>query len=192
MDNQVWIIYGLGNKDTVYKNTYHNLGWLFLDALAEKQTPKENWQPAYRKQFLTFKINPDDSDSQIKLVLVKRDGYMNESGNSLKPLLNYLKTDVDHLIVVHDDTDLPLLDYKFSWDKNTAGHKGVLSISQNLQTKAYWRLRLGSRPLNNNAKAMDFVLKKLSLANLAEFKKTVPIIYTELLKKITEIKKAGH
>jgi len=137
-------------------------GVAFLDVLAEKQAPQENWQLIYRKQFLALKVNQESSDTQIRLILLKRNGYMNESGNSLKSLLNYLKTDINHLIVIHDDTDLPLLDYKLSWDKNTAGHKGVLSINQNLQTKAYWRLRLGSRPPNNRAKAMDFVLKKLA------------------------------
>jgi len=192
MDNQTWVIYGLGNKSTSYKNTYHNLGWLFLDSLAKTLALKEDWQFAYKKQFLLLRLEPENVGVNFPLILVKRNGYMNESGNSLKSLLNYLKTDLDHLMVVHDDTDLPLLDYKFSWDKDTAGHKGVISINQNLKTKAYWRLRLGSRPMDNNSKAMDFVLKKLSTKNLLEFQRAVPIVYGELLKKITDIKKAGR
>jgi PTH1 family peptidyl-tRNA hydrolase len=192
MDNQVWLLYGLGNKDTKYSHTYHNLGWLFLDEILKTKKIKTTWQEVCHNQFCVTKLKDISSDKEISVVLAKRTGYMNESGEGLSVLLRYLKTDICHLIVIQDDTDLPLGSYKFSWDKNTAGHKGILSINQNLKTKAYWRLRLGSRPSLINIKAMDFVLKRISQEKLSELEKIFDLAYQELLKQIASMKKTDH
>jgi PTH1 family peptidyl-tRNA hydrolase len=185
MDNQVWLLYGLGNQDTKYSHTYHNLGWLFLDEVLKNKKIKTAWQGVCHNQFCITKLKDIGSEKEISVVLAKRNGYMNESGEGLPTLLRYLKSDINHLIVIQDDTDLPLGSYKFSWDKNTAGHKGILSVNQNLKTKAYWRLRLGSRPSLINAKAMDFVLKRISQEKLSELENVFDLAYLELLQKIT-------
>lgn len=192
MDNKVWLLYGLGNKDKTYNCTYHNLGWLFLDEIIKSHKIETNWQLVCHDQFSIIKLEEENPIDKISLVLAKRNGYMNESGNGLPTLLRYLKTDINHLMLIQDDTDLPFLNYKFSWDKNTAGHKGIISINQNLKTKAYWRLRLGSRSTQNNTKAMDFVLKKISQEKLLELKRIFPLIYTELLNKIENIQKTDY
>lgn len=184
MTQQIWLCYGLGNKDLKYQNTYHNLGWLFLDWLFKTNGLKSNnWQSVCRDKFLLTKFPIDSSSESSPLVLLaKRLGYMNESGENLPLLLRYLKIDTNSLVIIQDDSDLSLGSYKLSWGKNDAGHKGVISINNTLKTKAYWRLRLGSRSPENKAKVMTFALKKIRKDEKLLLEETFQKGFTEILK----------
>jgi PTH1 family peptidyl-tRNA hydrolase len=147
---------GLGNPGKDYEKTYHNAGFLALQYLArgaEKKWKKgaANWE--YLKTG--------------EKILVRPLTFMNNSGQAVKSALAYFKAPPEDLLVVHDDSDLPLGKFKLAFGRGSAGHKGVESIQKALQTKDLWRLRLGIRPATaKRAKAADFVLKKVSPAGL--------------------------
>ena len=184
MAQKIWLLYGLGNKDSKYQNTYHNLGWLFLDWLSKTNGLKtEAWQSVCKDRFLITKLPSESSQKDMPIVLLaKRVGYMNESGENLPMLLKYLKIDINSLVVIQDDSDLSFSNYKLSWNKNDAGHKGIISVNNILKTKAYWRLRLGSRSIENKAKAMAFALKKIRKEEFSLLDETFQKGFDEIMK----------
>lgn len=162
--NETPVIVGLGNPGEEYENTFHNVGKKFVDFLAGGEG---SWKKA--KNFHHLKGDG--------VVLVKPDVFMNESGKTVKNILAYFKSGPEQLVLVHDDSDLPLGEFKIQKGRGAAGHRGVASAMEHLGTKNFWRIRIGIRPENEmrRKKAGDFVLKKIGRsaeAKLAEtFKK---------------------
>jgi peptidyl-tRNA hydrolase, PTH1 family len=127
----MYTVIGLGNPGEKYTNTRHNAGFMALDALASKGTIEE--------QNVTF---------------VKPKTMMNNSGDAVK------KLSAKHLIVIHDDIDLPLGKIKISVGSGSAGHKGIESIIQQLKTNDFVRIRIGIQPKRGKPKQVErFVLK---------------------------------
>ncbi|MFZ4632041.1 MAG: aminoacyl-tRNA hydrolase [Patescibacteria group bacterium] len=139
------IIVGLGNPGEQYKNTRHNIGWLFIDNLLGDVKWTEN------KKFKAFVYENGDC------LYVKPQTFMNESGQAVQKTLNYYglipkkfgvlnKKDSDlndSLIVIQDDLDLDFGNFKIATDSSSAGHRGVQSIINYLKTKKFTRIRLG-------------------------------------------------
>lgn len=150
------LIIGLGNPDRRYAHTYHNAGILAADCLFGLRTP--------------------DSDCR----LLKSDAYMNQSGNFVKTEIKKLKIKPEELLVIHDDSDIELGKYKFSFCRGSAGHKGVESVIKTLKTKNFWRLRIGIRPKASKIKAEKFVLKKITKKDLAILNEAFQLIQTGL------------
>lgn len=160
--NKIKIIIGLGNPGQAYKNTYHNVGFLFVEYLTANYFP----QTTRLKLFKTENF------------------YMNESGNYVQKILKKSKTEPQETLVAHDDADLELGKFKIQFNRNSAGHKGVESIIQKLDTKEFWRLRIGIRKSNNKSKAEIFVLKKITSADKKELEKTFDLLINNLSPKI--------
>jgi len=161
------LIIGLGNPDKEYQNTYHNVGFLFIDYLA--------------------KAKIDTSG----VLAIKSEVYMNLSGNFVLTALKKHNAEPDELLLVHDDSDLEIGKYKLSFSRGAAGHHGVESVIKSLRTKNFWRLRIGIRPktdqrsqqtVRNNLrlKAEKFVLKKISKTNLEILETAFSKIISEL------------
>ena len=137
------LIIGLGNDDPAYTNTYHNVGHMMTGFLHEK--------------FPDLKVE-------------KNDGYMNEAGASIKKLLKKYSAKPPETLIIHDDSDIYLGDYKFSFERGSAGHKGVQNIFDTVKSNDFWRLLIGIRPKPKTEdaprkKAGEFVLKKISSAD---------------------------
>ena len=97
----MYMICGLGNPGRLYEKTRHNLGFCTVDLLAERLGIK------FGK--LRFKaLLGEGTIGGEKVILVKPQTYMNLSGEAIRPLVDYYKVPMDHLIVVYDDVDLPL------------------------------------------------------------------------------------
>lgn len=94
------MIAGLGNPGSEYARTKHNVGFMFLDALAEK-LGADNWKTKYDALVAEARIGTE------KVLLVKPLTYMNESGRAVGPLMSWYKLAPEDLIVVHDDMDIP-------------------------------------------------------------------------------------
>ena len=135
------LIIGLGNPNKRYANTYHNAGRLFIDYAAER--------------------------GDVSVKLVKSIGYMNESGVFVKKTLKKYNAKPEELMIVQDDSDIYLGNYKLSFGRGAAGHHGVENIQATLKTKNFWRLRIGIRPPNEKLrqKSEKFVLKKITAAD---------------------------
>lgn len=148
------LIIGLGNNNPKYENTYHNVGFLMADYLN-----------ASSLSAVTLGAKAD-----VKIPIEKSGGYMNEAGASVRALAKKYGMKPENLLIIHDDSDIYLGNYKLSFNRGSAGHKGVQNIIDQLKTKEFWRLRIGIRPKPKSAKtprakAEEFVLKTIAPAS---------------------------
>ncbi len=138
------LIIGLGNPDSKYQNTYHNVGHLFIDYLESQK-------------------------SDVKSQMLKSNVYMNESGKFVSKEMKKSGAKPEELLVVHDDSDIEIGNYKLSFNRGAAGHHGIESIMATIKKNNFWRLRIGIRPKQKEGaerlKAEKFVLKKISTAD---------------------------
>lgn len=154
--HNIHLILGLGNPGTEYQNTYHNVGILFLETFLKQTKEQKTFTTISRKKFMRVVVN--------KKIVIKPETFMNESGIATKNALQYEKIKIEEMIIVHDDNDIPLGSFKIDFDRGAAGHNGIHSIIKTLNTKKFWRLRIGIQkktPIGKK-KAGDFVLAKIS------------------------------
>lgn len=180
------IIVGLGNPGEQYKNTRHNIGWLFLDSLLGDVKWTEN------KKFRAF-IYEDGTN-----LYVKPQTFMNNSGQTVQKVLNYYglipksfgiikKKGIDlndSLIVIQDDLDLDFENFKIATDSSSAGHRGIQSIIDYLKTKKFTRIRLGIKNelLRTHIPAEKFVLQPFNHDEKERLKEIFAKINIENLK----------
>jgi len=141
-----WLVIGLGNPGPEYEKTRHNIGQLVLDQLSENQ-----------------KFSSHKSRMQIsEIKLAKSLGYMNESGGPAKSLADFYKIDIDKIIAIHDELDLPFNNLRIKLGGGDNGHNGLKSLTASFSTADYYRIRMGiGRPMGEQDPA-DFVLKAFS------------------------------
>lgn len=150
------LIAGLGNPGAKYSRTRHNVGFRVLDEFL-----KENNLLFFK---LSKKFDSLISEGKIagkKILLVKPQTFMNNSGKAIKALTKFYKITSPGLVVIHDDIDLPLGKIKIVKGRGSAGHKGVESIIKELRTKNFVRFRIGIQPSKGKPKDPEkFVLEK--------------------------------
>ncbi len=152
------LIIGLGNPGTKYQNTRHNLGFVVVDALVNKLSPDTAWTKGVSVNSLVCEISLNGE----KIRLVKPQTFMNNSGLSAKEEMDYFKMAPADIWVVHDDLDLNLDRIKFDFNASSAGHNGVQSIIDELDTKEFNRVRLGIGRPTDNIPVEDYVLQKFN------------------------------
>ena len=130
------IIIGLGNPSDKHKDDRHNVGWQVLDVFAEKNNFVFEDKSIFQAEVAENK----------KLLLVKPQTYMNDSGLSAKALFKQYK---ELPVVVYDDVDISLGEIKCSFARGAGGHNGVQSIIDHLGTKDFFRIRVGVRPVHD-------------------------------------------
>ena len=148
------VIVGLGNPGKKYDRNRHNVGFKAIDLIAKKN----NFGP-WRRKFQS-KISEGLIKSN-KILLVKPETYMNNSGFAIKELFLFFKLNSDDLVVIHDDLDLKVGKIKAKVGGGHAGHNGLRSIDQQISTE-YLRLRIGiDRPVYKSQVA-NYVLSNFS------------------------------
>lgn len=168
------LIIGLGNPGKSYSQTRHNVGFMALDELISNLSGADG-------QFSDFspqpKFNAEISQGNIggeKIILAKPQTFMNESGIAAKAIADYYKIPSEEIIVIHDDLDIKLGDWKLAKDRGAAGHRGVKSIIEKLGTKNFVRLRIGITPESSKPENVpDFVLKSFEDDERAEIKPVI-------------------
>ena len=144
------LIAGLGNPGLKYEKTKHNVGFWVIDALAKEfeiSLDKKNCKAISGMGFYGGK----------KILLAKPQTYMNLSGESIIQLLNYYDS-LDDLLIIHDELDLPVGRIRFKAGGGLAGHNGLRSIAQHLNSNDFDRLRIGiDRPARK--KVVNYVLE---------------------------------
>ena len=145
----MYIIAGLGNPGKKYENTRHNIGFITLDFLAERHDIKIN-------KIKHKALVGEGRISGQKVLLVKPQTYMNLSGESLREVMDYYKVDIEDMIVIYDDIDLPAGAVRIRKKGSAGTHNGMRSIVQHLGTD-FPRIRMG---IGNDRKGdlADFVL----------------------------------
>src|SRR3989344_1127502 len=132
-------IIGLGNPDKEYEHTRHNVGFMFLDFLAKKLDCEDFVLDKHLNALVT-----DGKADGTRVVLVKPLEFVNRTGNVVANIKRSAKVKPEHIILVHDDLDIPLGHAKQSYGKSSGGHKGVQSVIRALKTKDFWRIRIGT------------------------------------------------
>ena len=129
---------GLGNPGPRYEYTPHNVGFLVADALAER------WDlPRYKKKFGGELAEGRTGPGGPRVALLKPQTYMNEAGRSVGPARGSFKLDLDRLLVIHDEIDLPFGDVRVRLGGGLAGHNGLKSLKRELGSPDFHRVRIG-------------------------------------------------
>ncbi len=149
------LIVGLGNPGKEYDNTRHNMGFMFLNYYLDKKGYNINWSNKFNGLMFETIINKE------KVVFLKPQSYMNLSGSVVKKYVDFFKLNLDDLLIISDDLDLSLGNYKLKSTGSSGGHNGLKDIANNLGSENYKRLKIGISK-NNNYDTKDYVLSKFS------------------------------
>lgn len=135
------MIVGLGNPGREYAESKHNVGWMFVDALAERLGVRE-WRSREKGMVAEAFIGGE------KVLLVKPLTYMNNSGQCVGPLMRWYKLEPEEVIAVHDDMDIPPGTIRIRKKGSAGGHNGIKSLIAHMGSENFARVRIGvGRPL---------------------------------------------
>ena len=133
-----WLIVGLGNPGSEYAGTRHNIGFEVANLLAQRwQLPKA--KSKYRGLLTEGRAGP--GGPRVAILLPQT--YMNEAGQSVSPARGAFKLDLDRVLVVHDEIDLPFGEIRTRTGGGLAGHNGLKSLRQGLGSPDFARVRIG-------------------------------------------------
>lgn len=173
MSDQPWLVVGLGNPGPQYAGNRHNVGQMVLDLLAARTGAR--FARHARAQAVVAEarlgVLPGGRPGP-RVVLAKPTTYMNVSGGPVSGLVKYFGVDLDHLVVVHDEVDIPFDTIKLKIGGGEGGHNGLRDISKALGTRDYLRVRVGVGRPPGRMDTADHVLKDFS----ATEKKDLPIL----------------
>jgi PTH1 family peptidyl-tRNA hydrolase len=162
MDMNTFLIVGLGNPGREYQDTRHNIGFMVLSRLAERLNgalTRLEFKALIAKVKYQEQLSPP-----CQIIFAKPQTYMNLSGQAVGGLVRFYKIPLAHLMVVHDDVDLPFGVLRLRPGGGSAGQKGVQSIIETLGTQEFPRLRLGVGRPPGRKEAADYVLQTFSKA----------------------------
>ncbi len=149
----MYLIIGLGNPGSRYRKTRHNIGFMVLEELATR------WEVDLKHKSFDALWNRGKIAGK-NVILAMPQTYMNLSGNAVRRLLAYFKGDVNELIVIHDDLDLPFGTVRLKTGGGNAGHKGLISIATCLGSVDFMRVRLGIGKPADKSRVESYVLEK--------------------------------
>jgi peptidyl-tRNA hydrolase, PTH1 family len=146
------LVAGLGNPGREYARNRHNAGFLVVDELARRHGGA--WRSKFSAQLAEVKVDGE------KLVLLKPETYMNDSGRAVGAAARFFKVEPADVLVVHDEGDFDLGRLEIKHGGGLAGHNGLRSIAQELGTQEFTRLRIGvGRPERGDPRTLaDYVL----------------------------------
>lgn len=152
---------GLGNPGEKYRNNRHNVGYVVIDRIKEKNLKIKN------------------------AIVVKTNTFMNDSGTSVRELLSKNKINMENLYIIHDDLDLPLGSWKMQLAKGPKDNGGINSIEQVLGTDNFWRIRVGvdNRNPEKRTSGEKYVLEDFTGEEREILDKTL----AEIIKKIKSL-----
>jgi len=158
----VILVVGLGNPGPRYAPTRHNAGFMLIDALASGRVAA--FQPRFAGDYAELQLGGE------RVGLLKPGTFMNESGRSVRAASSFFELAPEAVLVVHDELDLALGELRLKVGGGDGGHRGLRSISAELASPEYARLRLGiGRPAPDfTGSVADFVLQAFALEERTE------------------------
>jgi len=133
-----WLVVGLGNPGDQYARTPHNVGFAVADELARR------WQlPRAKKRYAGLFTDGRTGPGGPRVAMLWPQTYMNEAGTSVGPARGALHLDLDRVLVVHDEIDLPFGDVRTRVGGGLAGHNGLKSLRRGLGSADFARVRVG-------------------------------------------------
>ena len=146
----MFIIVGLGNPGRKYENTRHNLGFITLDRLSEKTNI------SIRKIKFKSLIGEGIINGE-KVVLVKPQTFMNNSGEAVREIMDFYKEETSNLMVIYDDVDIPIGDIRIRMGGSGGTHNGMRSIIYQLGADDFPRIRIGIKPPEDSEKKIELM-----------------------------------
>lgn len=155
------LVAGLGNPGPKYADHRHNVGFMVVDRLAERAG-----SPGFREKFKgeMAKVRLGGQDC----IVLKPMTYMNLSGESVQKAMQFFKVGLDHLLVVHDELDLPLGQVRVKIGGGLAGHNGLRSIAKHCGGNGFLRLRVGIGRPEGKQQVESYVLSDFGSMERAE------------------------
>ena len=162
------LIVGLGNPGLEYEKTRHNIGFLCIDKLCEHFNVNLN-QKKFNGVYTQFSYKGE------KIILLKPLKYMNLSGEVIRDFINYFKIETKDILVICDDLDTKIGNFRLRYKGSSGGHNGLKNIELHLSTKEYKRIKLGVSN-NKNIDTKDYVLGKFSKEEMELINPIIDII----------------
>lgn len=147
-----YLIAGLGNPGKKYENTRHNVGFWCVDELARR------WNITNEKTEKRA-LTRDGIIRDRRVLLVKPQTYMNNSGEALRALVDFYKVDLKNIIIAYDELDIPFGTLRLRMKGSAGGQKGMKSVLQHLGTPDINRVRIGIGRPPGRMDAGAFVLR---------------------------------
>ncbi len=179
-DSGAWLVVGLGNPGPTYAATRHNIGAMVIDSIAAQNSQKLSRHKRALADVCETRI------AGIQTILAKPLSYMNESGGPVKALASFYKIAPDHIIVLHDELDIPLAAIRVKLGGGDNGHNGLKSIRNALDTGDWFRIRLGIGRPPGQQDAADFVLRSFGSAEATDVSTLISQSTDALTSLITE------
>jgi PTH1 family peptidyl-tRNA hydrolase len=156
-----YLIVGLGNPGDQYLKTRHNIGWMQLDALAQRLYTSLSVKKEFHGELGQGKHGAH------KLFLLKPLTYMNLSGKSVQAVMSYYKIPREHLLVICDEVHLDFGRARLRGKGSAGGQNGIKSIIQSLGSEEFARLRMGVGPFPAGRDMANFVLGQFPKTEMA-------------------------
>jgi PTH1 family peptidyl-tRNA hydrolase len=134
----VFLVVGLGNPGAKYKNHRHNLGFMVVDHVAERDA-REPFREKFSGLFAKAALGQD----AVECGLLKPQTFMNLSGQAVQKALAFFKVELNQLVVVYDELDLPFGTVRVKFGGGSAGHNGIKSVVQCCGGPDFARVRIG-------------------------------------------------
>ena len=138
---------GLGNPGSQYEDTRHNIGFKVIDKLVDDFNARDISKTSFHSKLYR----------STNSLFLKPTTYMNLSGKSVQPVKNFFKVELEDIIVIHDDIDLPFGAVRFKRGGGHGGHNGLKSLDASI-TKEYLRVRVGVGKPEHKSQVADYVL----------------------------------
>lgn len=164
-----FLVVGLGNPGDEYHRTRHNVGAEVVELLAQRHGGRLRAQKRERARTDEVRIHGHRVALAVPLT------YMNESGMAVAPLVRRYGVDPAHLVVVHDELDLPVAALRLKAGGGLAGHNGLRSIEQHLGSRDFLRVRIGVGKPQSKERGADHVLSRFGKRERAEVDVTVEL-----------------
>jgi len=142
---------GLGNPGSQYESTRHNIGFKVIDKLVDDSNARDISKTSFQGKLYR----------SASSLFLKPTTFMNLSGKSLQTVKNFFKIELEDVIVIHDDIDLPFGAVRFKKGGGHGGHNGLRSIDSHI-TKEYLRVRIGVGKPEHKSQVSDYVLHDFS------------------------------
>lgn len=160
------LIVGLGNPGKQYENTRHNIGFQVIDELC-KQLHVSLDKEKFKSLYCVEQIKGE------KVILLKPLTYMNLSGEAVQAIMNYYQIDIDDLLVIYDDLDLPVGKIRLRQKGSAGGHNGMKSIISHLGSQQFNRIRIGIDHPKSGMSVSNYVLSKFTKDETVEMEHVV-------------------
>lgn len=157
----MYLIVGLGNPESDYSKTRHNMGFNVINKLSDEWNIELN-KSKFKALFGQGNVNGE------KVILLKPQTYMNLSGESVVEAMNFYKIPFDELIVIYDDIDIDPGNIRIRKNGSAGTHNGMKSVIENIGTEEFCRVRVGIGKPKENIDMISYVIGYISEDELKE------------------------